>query len=56
VDPLDAMKREDFKDALDIHFGAPFNVRLPPYLTCLKAVSPASLISPLSEGNWQSHI
>jgi NAD(P)-dependent dehydrogenase (short-subunit alcohol dehydrogenase family) len=26
VGPLDAMNREDFKDALDIHFWAPFNV------------------------------
>jgi NAD(P)-dependent dehydrogenase (short-subunit alcohol dehydrogenase family) len=26
VGPLDAMGREDFKDALDIHFWAPFNV------------------------------
>jgi NAD(P)-dependent dehydrogenase (short-subunit alcohol dehydrogenase family) len=26
VGPLDAMEREDFKDALDIHFWAPFNV------------------------------
>jgi NAD(P)-dependent dehydrogenase (short-subunit alcohol dehydrogenase family) len=26
VGPLEAMEREDFKDALDIHFWAPFNV------------------------------
>ena len=32
------MKREDFKDAFDIHFWAPFNVTLPLYLTCRKAV------------------
>jgi NAD(P)-dependent dehydrogenase (short-subunit alcohol dehydrogenase family) len=28
VGPLDAMESEDFKDALDIHFWAPFNVML----------------------------
>jgi NAD(P)-dependent dehydrogenase (short-subunit alcohol dehydrogenase family) len=35
VGPLDAMKREDFKDALDIHFWAPFNVTFTslPYLS-----------------------
>ena len=35
VGPLDAMEREDFKDALDIHFWAPFNVTFAslPYLS-----------------------
>jgi NAD(P)-dependent dehydrogenase (short-subunit alcohol dehydrogenase family) len=35
VGPLDAMEREDFKDALDIHFWAPFNVTFDslPYLS-----------------------
>lgn len=28
VGPLDAIESEDFKDALDIHFWAPFNVLL----------------------------
>ena len=35
VGPLDAMEREDFKNALDIHFWAPFNVTFAslPYLS-----------------------
>jgi NAD(P)-dependent dehydrogenase (short-subunit alcohol dehydrogenase family) len=35
VGPLDAMEREDFKDALEIHFWAPFNVTFAslPYLS-----------------------
>jgi NAD(P)-dependent dehydrogenase (short-subunit alcohol dehydrogenase family) len=35
VGPLDAMEREDFKDAMDIHFWAPFNVTFAslPYLS-----------------------
>jgi NAD(P)-dependent dehydrogenase (short-subunit alcohol dehydrogenase family) len=35
VGPLDAMNREDFKDALDIHFWAPFSVTFAsvPYLS-----------------------
>jgi NAD(P)-dependent dehydrogenase (short-subunit alcohol dehydrogenase family) len=35
VGPLDAMEREDFKDALDAHFWAPFNVTFAslPYLS-----------------------
>ena len=56
VGPLDAMGREDFKDALDIHFWAPFNVTFASYPICLRAVSPELSISPLSEAKWPFHI
>jgi NAD(P)-dependent dehydrogenase (short-subunit alcohol dehydrogenase family) len=56
VGPLDAMDREDFREALDIHFWAPYNVTFSslPYLSKSRFARIVNIA--FSEVKWQFRI